>query len=159
MGIRWRAARVASCARRTVNKGPVATKSASGRSRSNGAKAAPISRPFLALRTWICRPMARAADSACSNVVLAVVVLVKRPVVSFGLNSDFARIGEFDGVADEVDQHLRQAAAIPMRRAADFVTDVARREILAKRLPSKGVAIDFADLVLVQSVTEPRATA
>ena len=76
MGIRWRAAKVASCARRTVNKGPVATKSASGRSRSNGAKAAPISRPFLALRTWICRPMARAADSACSNVVLAVVVLV-----------------------------------------------------------------------------------
>src|SRR5215469_16874914 len=37
---------------------------------------APISRPFLALRTWICMPMARAADSACSNVVLAVVVLV-----------------------------------------------------------------------------------
>src|SRR5215470_12548564 len=76
MGIRCRAARVTSCARRTVNKGLVATKSASGRSRSNGAKAAPISRPFLALRTWICRPMARAADSTSPNVVLAVVVLV-----------------------------------------------------------------------------------
>src|SRR5262252_2226225 len=59
MGTTWRAARVASCTRRAVNKVPMLTNSASDRSRSNAAKAAPISRPLLALRTLIRRPMAR----------------------------------------------------------------------------------------------------
>ena len=70
MGIMWRTAKVASCTRRAVNKGPVLTNSASGRSRSNAAKAAPISRPLLALRTWICRAIARAVDSTSCNVEL-----------------------------------------------------------------------------------------
>jgi len=39
---------------------------------------------------------------------------MERAVISFGLNGDLASIGELDGVADEIDQHLRQAAAITM---------------------------------------------
>ena len=37
---------------------------------------------------------------------------MERAVVSFGLNGDFAGIGELDRVADEIDQHLRQATAV-----------------------------------------------
>jgi hypothetical protein len=52
MGTMWRAARVASCTRRAVNnKGPMLTKRASGRSRTNVAKAALISRLLLAWGT------------------------------------------------------------------------------------------------------------
>jgi signal transduction histidine kinase len=32
--------------------------------------------------------------------------------VRFGLDGDFTGIGELDGVADKIDQNLRQAAAI-----------------------------------------------
>jgi hypothetical protein len=45
------------------------TKTASGRSRTNVAKAASISRLVLARRTWICSPMARPADCTSLNVV------------------------------------------------------------------------------------------
>ena len=45
------------------------TKRASGRSRAKVAKAASISRPVLALRTWICKPMAWAAVATSLNVV------------------------------------------------------------------------------------------
>ena len=50
-------------------KGPAPTKSASGRSRANVAKAALISRLVLARTTWTCSPMARAAGSTSRNVV------------------------------------------------------------------------------------------
>src|SRR6516162_6495154 len=48
------------------------TKTASGRSFAKVAKAASISRLVLALRTWICNPMARAADCTSLNVVSVV---------------------------------------------------------------------------------------
>jgi hypothetical protein len=41
---------------------------------------------------------------------------MKRVVVRFSLDGDFARIGELYCVADKIDQHLRQAAAIPAAR-------------------------------------------
>src|SRR6516165_9917054 len=41
---------------------------------------------------------------------------MKRPVVRFGLDGDFARISELDGITDEIDQDLRQAAAVAMAR-------------------------------------------
>ena len=44
------------------------TKSASVRSPTIVAKAASISRPVLAFKTWICGPMVRAADSTSVNV-------------------------------------------------------------------------------------------
>jgi len=37
---------------------------------------------------------------------------MERAIVRFSLDGDFAGIGELDGVADEIDQDLRQAAAI-----------------------------------------------
>ena len=37
-------------------------------------------------------------------------------VIRFGLDGDFARIGELDGVADKVDQDLGQAAAVTVAR-------------------------------------------
>ena len=48
-----------------------ATKRASGRSRARVAKAASISRIVVALRIWICSPMARAASCTSRNVVSA----------------------------------------------------------------------------------------
>ena len=71
-GPRWRAARLTNWARRLLKKGSRLTKSASGRSRTKVAKAASISRLVLALRTWICSPMARPAGSTSLNVVSAV---------------------------------------------------------------------------------------
>ena len=50
-----------------VHKGPAPTKSASGRSRMKAVKATLISRLLLALRAWICNPMARAAASTSLN--------------------------------------------------------------------------------------------
>src|SRR6516165_3485819 len=43
---------------------------------------------------------------------------MKRAVVRFGLDGDFAGIGELDGVTDKVDQNLRQATsvAVPWRQ-------------------------------------------
>src|SRR6516165_640960 len=41
---------------------------------------------------------------------------MKRPVVRFGLDGNFARIGELNGVADKIDQDLRQAAAVAAAR-------------------------------------------
>src|SRR5215472_3096537 len=41
---------------------------------------------------------------------------MKRPVVRFGLNGDFADISELDGIADKIDQHLGQAAAVAVAR-------------------------------------------
>ena len=37
-------------------------------------------------------------------------------VVRLGLDGDFARIREFNRVADEIDQNLRQAAAVAVAR-------------------------------------------
>ena len=58
-----------------MKKGSPPTKSASGRSRTKVAKAALISRLVLALKTWICSPMARAAASTSLNVVSVVAAL------------------------------------------------------------------------------------
>ena len=63
---------VASWTRRSLKKGSAPTKTASGRSCAKVAKAALISRPVLALRTWICSPMARAAASTSLTVISAV---------------------------------------------------------------------------------------
>src|SRR5262245_6558784 len=66
------ACRVASwtnCTRRLVKNGPELTKRASGRSCTKVAKAASISRMLLALKTWICSPIAGAAASTSLNVV------------------------------------------------------------------------------------------
>src|SRR5262245_13066734 len=70
-GTAWRDARLASCTRRLLKRASLPTKSASGRSRTKVAKAASISRPVLALKTWICSPMARAASSTSRNVLSA----------------------------------------------------------------------------------------
>ena len=70
-GSAWRDARWTNWTRRLLKKGSLPTKSASGRSRTKVAKAASISRLVLALRTWICSPMARAAASTSLNVVSA----------------------------------------------------------------------------------------
>src|SRR6516225_1522233 len=45
---------------------------------------------------------------------------MKRPVVRFGLDGDFAGIGKLDGIANEIDQDLRQAATVtvPWRQFA-----------------------------------------
>src|SRR5262249_5513069 len=37
-------------------------------------------------------------------------------IVRFGLDRDFARIGELDGVANEIDQDLRQAPSVAVAR-------------------------------------------
>src|SRR5262249_28708782 len=37
-------------------------------------------------------------------------------IVRFGFDGDFASISELDGIADEIDQDLRQAAAVAMAR-------------------------------------------
>src|SRR6516164_3679639 len=39
---------------------------------------------------------------------------MERAVVRFGLDGNFARISELDGVANKIDQHLRQASAVTM---------------------------------------------
>src|SRR5262245_13928535 len=67
-GTPWRPARRASWTRRALKKASLPTKRASGRSRTIVAKAASISRLVLALRTSICSPLARAADSTSLNV-------------------------------------------------------------------------------------------
>src|SRR6516162_10098977 len=41
---------------------------------------------------------------------------MKRPVLRFCLDSDFAGIGELDGIADEIDKDLRQAASVAVAR-------------------------------------------
>src|SRR6516165_1008068 len=41
---------------------------------------------------------------------------MERAVVSFGFNGYFGGLGELDLVADDIDQDLRQAAAISMTR-------------------------------------------
>src|SRR6516165_4438246 len=58
---------------------------------------------------------------------------MERAVVSFGLNGDFASIGELDGVADEIDQNLRQAAAISMTRRQFGSKLELERELLVGR--------------------------
>ena len=47
----------------------MSTRRTSGRTRTKVAKAALISRPVLALRTWMSNPIERAADCASLNVV------------------------------------------------------------------------------------------
>ena len=71
-GTAWRVARRINWTRRLVKRGSPLTKSASGRSRTKVAKAASISPPVLALRTWTCSPMARAAASTSLKEVSAV---------------------------------------------------------------------------------------
>ena len=71
-GPRRRDAKLTNWARRLFKKGSRLTMRASGRSRTKVAKAASISRLVLALRTWICSPMARPAGSASLNVISAV---------------------------------------------------------------------------------------
>src|SRR6516165_2981436 len=39
---------------------------------------------------------------------------MKRPVVRFGLDGNFARISELDGVPNKIDQNLRQSSAVTM---------------------------------------------
>src|SRR5262249_13088450 len=39
---------------------------------------------------------------------------MKRPVVRFSLDGNFARIGELDRVANKIDQNLRQSSAVTM---------------------------------------------
>jgi hypothetical protein len=41
---------------------------------------------------------------------------IERSVVRFGLDDHFAGVGELDGVADQIDQHLRQAPAVAVPR-------------------------------------------
>jgi hypothetical protein len=41
---------------------------------------------------------------------------MERAVISFGLNGDLTRIGELNCVADEIDEDLRQAAAVTVAR-------------------------------------------
>src|SRR6516165_1671518 len=49
----------------------------------------------------------------CGNTRAGVVNrYMERAIVRFGLDGHFTGISEFDGIADEVDQHLRQAAAV-----------------------------------------------
>src|SRR6266545_3938449 len=74
MGTAWRVARVASCTRRLVKKGSRLTKRASGCWRTKVAKAALISGPVLALKTWTCTPIARAAGSRSLNMVSVKIV-------------------------------------------------------------------------------------
>src|SRR5262245_40507034 len=69
MGSPWRAAELASCTRRLVKRGSLATKSASGRRPTKLAKAASISRRVLALTTSVCSLIARAAGSTSRSVV------------------------------------------------------------------------------------------
>src|SRR6266699_1076407 len=52
-----------------MRKASLPTNRASGRSRTKVAKAASISRLVLALKIWICSPMARAAASTSLKVV------------------------------------------------------------------------------------------
>jgi hypothetical protein len=67
-GTACRAANWANWTRRSIKKGLEPTKIASGRSLTSVANAASTSRLVLALRTWICNPMARAAASTPLNV-------------------------------------------------------------------------------------------
>ena len=41
---------------------------------------------------------------------------MERAVVSFGLDGDFAGIGKFDRIADQIDEDLGQAAAVTVAR-------------------------------------------
>src|SRR5260370_16630605 len=41
---------------------------------------------------------------------------MERAIIRFGLDSDFAGIGEVDGVADKVDQNLRQTPPVAVTR-------------------------------------------
>src|SRR5215471_11913669 len=41
---------------------------------------------------------------------------IEGAIVGFGLDGDFAGIGELNRVADEIDQHLRQAASVAAAR-------------------------------------------
>src|SRR4029077_20628750 len=68
-GSAWRDAKLTNWARRVIKKTSRLTKTASGRSRTKVAKAASISRLVLALSTWICSPMTRAAAAASLNTV------------------------------------------------------------------------------------------
>src|SRR5262249_34840674 len=84
-GIAWRDARLASCTRRLLKKASPPTKRASGRSRTNVAKAALISPLVPALSTWICSPMARAATFMSRNAL-------SEFVASAGLTSTATRM-------------------------------------------------------------------
>ena len=94
---------VASWTRRLVKKGSAPTKRASGRSRARVAKAASISRLVLALRTWICSPMARAAASTSRNVVSVFAALA-------GLTSTATRAGCGHQLAQEFQPLCHQLA-------------------------------------------------
>src|SRR5262245_30843264 len=74
-GSAWRDAKLTNWARRLIKKASRPTNAASGRSRTKVAKAASISRPVLALSTWICSPIARAAVSASLKVFSAALAL------------------------------------------------------------------------------------
>src|SRR5262245_7568310 len=62
-GTARRAAHWTNWTRRRENDWLALTRRASVRARARLVKAASISRPLLALKTWICKPMARAAVS------------------------------------------------------------------------------------------------
>ena len=67
-----RAVKVANCTARLLKNPSGATNSASGRSRSNAARAASISPIVLALKIWICSPRVGAACCTSRIVDLAV---------------------------------------------------------------------------------------
>src|SRR5262245_32546412 len=75
VGSLWKLANWVSWIDRAFKKGVVATKRASGLSRPMRSKAASISRLVLALKTWICRPMVRAAGSTSRSVASVVAAL------------------------------------------------------------------------------------
>src|SRR5262249_9881630 len=100
--------------RRALKNASLPTKRASGRSRAIVAKAASISRLVLALRTWICSPMVRAAGSTSLNVVSVFVALA-------GLTSPATRV----------------AAGTSARRSSSrFAVNSPTRKLMPVRLPS-----------------------
>src|SRR6516225_4795 len=72
---------------------------------------------------------------------------MERAVVSFGLNGDFAGIGELDRVADQIDQNLRQAAAISMTRRQFGSKLELERELLVGRQRLQRAANRLGDVL------------
>src|SRR6516164_5734981 len=72
---------------------------------------------------------------------------MKRSVVRFGLDGDLARIRELNGVADKIDQNLRQAAAISMTRRQFGSKLELERELLVSRERLQRAADGLGDVL------------
>src|SRR6516164_6486281 len=72
---------------------------------------------------------------------------MKRSVVRFGLDGDLARIRELNGVADKIDQNLRQAAAISMTRRQFGSKLELERELLVGRQRLQRAAHGLGDVL------------